>query len=145
MSRARAVVVAALGAAAAAAWWLVPPSGPARVREDLPPEFAAQRNPLAGTGAIEAGSRIFHANCATCHGEHADGHGPASVGLTPPPADFRAGVVLAKHSDAYLYYRVSVGKAGTAMPSFHGVLDETERWQVITYLRSLASVESTPP
>jgi mono/diheme cytochrome c family protein len=47
--------------------------------------------------------------------------------------------VLAQHSDAYLYYRVSTGKAGTAMPSFHGVLDETERWQVIAYLRSLAA------
>jgi len=145
VSRVRAVVVAALGAAAAAAWWLVPLSGPARPREDLPPEFAAQRNPLAGAAAIEAGSRVFHANCATCHGEHADGHGPASVGLTPPPANFRAGVVLAQHSDAYLFYRVSVGKPGTAMPSFHGVLDETEKWEVVTYLRSLAASEGARP
>ncbi len=144
MSRVRTVVAAALGAAGAA-WALVPSSGPARVREELPPEFAAQRNPLTGAAAVEAGSRVFHANCATCHGEHADGHGPAAIGLTPPPADFRAGVVLARHSDAYLYYRVSVGKAGTAMPSFHGVLDETARWQVVTYLRSLASAEPTTP
>jgi mono/diheme cytochrome c family protein len=47
--------------------------------------------------------------------------------------------VLQQHSDAYLYYRVSTGKPGTAMPSFHGVLGETERWQVVSYLRSLAT------
>jgi mono/diheme cytochrome c family protein len=29
------------------------------------------------------------------------------------------------------------------MPSFHGVLGETERWQVVTYLRSLTA--SPPP
>jgi cytochrome c2 len=33
---------------------------------------------------------------------------------------------------------LSLGKPGTAMPSFHGVLDETQRWEVIAYLRSLA-------
>lgn len=145
MSRARAVVVAALGAAAAAAWWLVPLHGTARFHEDLPPEFAAQRNPLHGAEAIAAGRRVFQANCATCHGERADGHGPASVGLTPPPANFRAGVVLAQHSDAYLFYRVSVGKPGTAMPSFHGVLDEAEKWQVVTYLRSLPGSDGARP
>ena len=137
MNRGRAAAVAALGAAAAVAWWL-PLGRPGRVREELPAEFAAKRNPLAGADAIAAGQRVFRENCATCHGEHADGRGPASVGLTPPPANFQSGPVLAQHTDAYLYYRVSTGKAGTAMPSFHGVLDETERWQVITYLRSLA-------
>lgn len=139
MTRARSALVAAVGALAAVAWWLVPLTGPARVHEQIPAEFAAKRNPLAGAAAIAAGERLFQANCATCHGEHADGHGPASVGLTPPPANFRSGTVLGQHSDAYLYYRVSTGKAGTAMPSFHGVLDETERWQVIVYLRSLAT------
>jgi mono/diheme cytochrome c family protein len=132
----RGALVAAVAAAAVATWWLVPLTGPARVQEDVPAEFAGKRNPLTGVEAIAAGSRLFRANCASCHGDDADGHGPASVGLTPPPVDFRSGAVAGR-SDAYLYYRVSAGKAGTAMPSFHGVLDETERWQVIAYLRSL--------
>jgi high-affinity iron transporter len=139
MTAARTALVAAV-AAAAVAWWLVPLAGPARLHEDLPAEFAGKRNPLIGADAVAAGARLFQANCATCHGEHADGHGPASVGLTPPPANFRSGPVLGQHTDAYLYYRVSTGKAGTAMPAFHGVLDETERWQVIAYLRSLATI-----
>jgi copper transport protein len=134
VTRGRVAVVAALGAAAAVAWWLAA-AGP---REALPPEFAGKRNPLAGESVVAAGAELFRVNCASCHGDRADGHGPAAAGLVPPPADFRSGLVLARHSDAYLYYRLSLGKPGTAMPSFHGVLDETERWQVITYLRSLA-------
>jgi mono/diheme cytochrome c family protein len=148
MSPARTVLVAALAAVAAAGWWVAPFGSALRVHEDLPAEFAGKRNPLAGAASVAAGDRLFHANCATCHGERADGHGPAATGLDPPPADFRSGAVLAQHSDAYLYFRVSAGKPGTAMPSFHGVLDETERWQVIAYLRSLegrVASGSAPP
>ena len=137
MSRARAglATVLAAGALGAVVFTMTP-----RIREDLPAEFAGKRNPLAGEAAVAAGQRVFRENCATCHGEHADGHGPASTGLVPPPANFRSGTVLRQHSDAYLYYRVSTGKPGTAMPSFHGVLDESERWQVVSYLRSLATL-----
>jgi high-affinity iron transporter len=135
VTRGRAAGAAAL-AAAITVWAVVRTP---RVGEDLPAEFAGRKNPLAGADVIAAGGRVFRENCATCHGERADGHGPASTGLAPPPADFRSGAVLAKHSDAYLFYRISTGKPGTAMPSFHGVLGEPERWQVITYLRSLAA------
>jgi len=132
---ARRGAIAAMLAAAVVAWLIG--SAP-RYHEDLPADFAGKRNPLGGADAIAAGGRLFQENCASCHGDRADGHGPASVGLDPPPANFRAGTVLAQHSDAYLYYRVSAGKPGTAMPSFHGALGETQRWQVVSYLRSLA-------
>jgi mono/diheme cytochrome c family protein len=132
----RGAIAATLGAVAVVVWLVG--SAP-RHYEDLPPEFAGKRNPLGGAEAIAAGDRLFHENCASCHGAEADGRGPASVGLDPPPANFRGGPVLAQHSDAYLFYRVSTGKPGTAMPSFHGALGETQRWQVVTYLRSLAA------
>ncbi len=45
--------------------------------------------------------------------------------------------MVPRHSDAYLYYRISEGKPGTAMPSFHGALAEPERWALVAYLRSL--------
>ena len=131
--------LAALGAVAAASALAVGLYATTpRLREELPAASAGKRNPLAGAAAVAAGGRVFKENCATCHGDQADGHGPAATGLEPPPANFRSGSVLAQHSDAYLFYRVSAGKPGTAMPSFHGALGETERWQVVTYLRSLA-------
>jgi high-affinity iron transporter len=135
-------LVAIIGAVAIAAAMRLPAH--TSPREDLPPEYAGKSNPLVGPEAVAAGASLFQQNCATCHGALADGRGPASTGLVPPPADFRRGAVLAQHSDAYLYYRMTTGKPGTAMPSFHGVLDETARWQVISYLRTLATRDPRP-
>jgi len=137
VTRGRAAAALVVAAGALAAWLTVPALTSTGPREELPPEFAGKTNPLAGPEVVAAGAAIFRENCATCHGEHADGQGPAAKGLTPPPANFRYGPVLAQHSDAYLYFRVSTGKPGTAMPSFHGVLDEGQRWRVIAYLRSI--------
>src|SRR5262249_34783666 len=94
----RLAIALALAMLAAGARFFATPS---RLHEDLPPEFAGKRNPLGGAEAIAAGGRLFRENCASCHGELADGHGPAATGLQPPPANFRTGPVLAQHSDAY--------------------------------------------
>ncbi len=134
--RSGAVVVAVIvvGAAVLAYW-----ARSVRVVEELPPAFVGRTNPRADDAtAVAEGATLFENNCATCHGPRADGRGVASAGLVPPPANFRGGDVLARHSDAYLFYRITEGKPGTAMPSFRGALAESERWAVIAYLRSLA-------
>jgi mono/diheme cytochrome c family protein len=125
------------------ALWLRPAG--ALPAENLPPEMAGRVNPRAGDlTAVSEGVALFQDNCASCHGERADGHGTAAAGLTPPPANFRGTDVLARHSDAYLFYRLTEGKPGTAMPSFRGALAEQERWAVIAYLRSLTP-DPAPP
>ncbi len=138
MTGTRALVVVLVAAAAIATTvWTYTARG--ALHEDLPPAFASRTNPrLDDPAAAAAGAAIFQSNCASCHGDRADGHGIAAVGLTPPPANFRGTDVLARHSDPYLFYRITEGKPGTAMPSFHGALAENERWAVISYLRSLA-------
>jgi mono/diheme cytochrome c family protein len=113
--------------------------------EDLPPEFAGRQNPVAGDSAArDRGRTLFLDNCSPCHGEAADGHGPASVGLSPPPANLAGPDVVPSHSDAYLFYRISVGKRGTAMPSFAHSLSEDERWAVVVFLRSLGLQAGRP-
>jgi mono/diheme cytochrome c family protein len=110
----------------------------APVREELPSEYAGLVNPRAADPqAVAMGAQLFRENCASCHGEDADGHGPAARGLTPPPANFRSGEVQALHSDAYLYYRITMGKPGTAMPSFNGAFDPSARWALVAFLRAL--------
>jgi mono/diheme cytochrome c family protein len=114
--------------------------------EDVPAEYAGKTNPHRGDhDAVRAGAALFRENCAMCHGSDADGRGPASVGLVPPPANFRGSDVLARHSDAYLFFRLSEGKPGTAMPSFHGALGESERWSLVAYLRSIAGEHASAP
>jgi len=106
--------------------------------EDLPSTYIALVNPFASDPEVaRRGQRLFMDNCATCHGENADGRGPASQGLNPPPANFSENDLLDRHSDTYLFYRITEGKISTAMPSFHGSLAPEERWQIVCYLRTL--------
>lgn len=114
--------------------------GSAARGQEPPPELADRTNPLAADpAALERGHGLFLENCAPCHGAAADGHGPGSVGLSPPPANLSGGDIVPTHSDGYLFYRISVGKRGSAMPSFQHTLTEAERWEIVRYLRSLAA------
>jgi len=47
--------------------------------------------------------------------------------------------MAAGHTDGQLFYWVSYGVQGTAMPAFKDSLSEEERWNVINYLRTFAS------
>ncbi len=105
---------------------------------ELPASWTGRKNPLPDDASTrERGRRLFEASCAVCHGVGADGRGPASRGLDPPPADLHDGGRLARHGDAFLFWRISVGRSGTAMPAFEGSLTEEERWAILRYLRSL--------
>lgn len=106
--------------------------------QEPPADVAALHNPLADdAGAVARGQGLFLQNCAPCHGAAADGRGPAAQGLRPPPADLAGPDVVPGHSDGWLFFRLTNGKHGSAMPSFKGSLDEQERWSIIAWLRSL--------
>lgn len=115
-------------------------------RADDPPEAeVARANPLAGdAAAIRRGKGLFLQNCAPCHGAEADGRGPASVGLRPPPADLAGPDVVPKHPDGWLFWRIANGKRGTAMPPFAFSLSEQERWSIVAWLRSLRAESDAP-
>src|SRR5205085_10213386 len=77
VTRMRTLVVAAV-AVATALWMYSIRAG----REDLPPTFVGRTNPRVHDPAAAAeGAAIFQSNCASCHGERADGPGVAAVGL----------------------------------------------------------------
>ena len=132
------------GAASATATNAKPPQSGTPVNDGdvVPPAFVGRKNPLPDDAAtIARGRALFLQNCKPCHGENADGKGPASVGLDPPPANFRDGVRLASHGDDYLFWRVTVGKRATAMPSFGAVLSDDDRWAILRYLRSIPGAQ----
>lgn len=94
-------------------------------------------NPLPDTpSVIERGRRVFAAHCASCHGPEGRGDGPAAAGMLPPPADL-TGVHTRQHTDGDLYWWITHGIEGTAMPAFGDVLTEEERWAVIRFIRQL--------
>ena len=86
---------------------------------------------------IATGRALFRERCVACHGERGRGDGPASPGLVPPPADLVLHVP--QHSDGELFYMVSRGMPGSAMPAWRETLGERERWEIVHYLRVLAA------
>lgn len=109
----------------------------------VPAPYTGVKNPftLQDAAAISAGQTIYTQRCGACHGEKGDGKGSAGASLNPPPANFTASPFKEKFTTAQdeLFWRVSEGWPGTAMPAFKGQLSEQERWQVITYEWKLGS------
>jgi mono/diheme cytochrome c family protein len=94
-------------------------------------------NPMAGNAeAAAAGKMLFADNCAKCHGEDAGGkHNRPSLRSQR----------VAHATDGELAWILKNGSAWKGMPSWSS-LPKPERWQIITYLRSLPPAEqSTAP
>ncbi len=95
------------------------------------------KNPLPATAeTMGQGQTLFQTHCTTCHGRDGQGNGPAAAGLTPRPADLTAAHVD-DHTDGDLFWWLTHGLPGTAMPAWQEQLSETERWLVVHYIRSL--------
>jgi mono/diheme cytochrome c family protein len=90
---------------------------------------------------VDTGYRLYQANCTACHGVDGNGGGPLS-GTTPvTPPSLRAH--LAEHTDGDLFYWISEGLPG-GMPAWKTELSETDRWNLVNYLRSLNGQGPTP-
>ncbi|RMD99550.1 MAG: cytochrome c, partial [Bacteroidetes bacterium] len=117
--------------------------GMAHTHAKTPEEFASLENPFANDQeAIEAGKAIYETNCVACHGAEGMGDGPAAESLDPKPAMLADGAMMGDLSDGYLFWRVSKGGQmepfNSAMPAWEAGLTEEQRWQVISYVRTLA-------
>ncbi len=95
--------------------------------------YAVIRNVKTTPADIEAGAQLFRSQCASCHS-------PDGSGGVGGPALIRRKL---KHgeSDWALYRAVRFGVPNTAM-SPHP-LPETELWQLVAFLRSINSSDST--
>ena len=98
--------------------------------------------------SLTRGRTLYGQVCASCHGEHGAGDGPAAQALTPRPADLAARALLADRSPLDYYRRISIGVAGTSMPAFEASLPAADRWALALYsttLRLAAPGGTVPP
>jgi len=103
-----------------------------------PPDARAVKNPLKKTpDVLAAGQETFKENCEVCHGPKGDGTGPTAKTLTIKPANFTDPKLMAAETDGSLFWKMSKGRG--AMPSWEDQLSETERWQLVIYIRSLGA------
>lgn len=108
---------------------------------DVPEEAAAVENPVSVSDkSVAAGEKIYAENCAVCHGENGKGDGPAAASLDKQPANLHEGHVQGL-SDGALFWIISHGRPDTPMPPWDNVLSETERWQVVNFLRTFSEGE----
>jgi mono/diheme cytochrome c family protein/uncharacterized membrane protein len=106
----------------------------------LPAEYASLTSPITvDAESLAAGRSLYETSCVACHGEQGSGDGPAAAALDPPPPPINHTVHML--SDAYLFYRISEGGGfdpfNSAMPAWGEHLSETERWLLVSYMRSL--------
>ena len=100
-----------------------------------PAPSAAKKNPIAPTqDSIAAGQKIYSKTCAMCHGKGGDADGPAVIELNIHPAKL-SDPKLANESDGSLFWKITTGKK--PMPTYGKRLSETDRWNLVNYIRTL--------
>ena len=96
--------------------------------ERAPETAVSNRNPFDGRqDAKKAGAKLFARECAACHGSDAEGSGKAPPLRQPEVYGAPPGV---------LFWVLRNGSLQRGMPSF-AHLPEPQRWQIVTYLKSL--------
>lgn len=91
------------------------------------------KNPYAGQqAAVTAGSQVYAANCSSCHGKNGSG-----TGNVPP---LREGATQSA-TDGEVFWFITEGNVDNGMPSW-GNLPEQQRWQIVTYVKSLKTSPS---
>lgn len=110
-----------------------------------PPEPDALINPVASSAqSVAIGATLFAQNCAVCHGPAGLGNGPLSVTFNPRPADLSQHAVPGVHSDGELFDWITNGYPGAAMPGWRSVMNESERWHMVNFIRTLALNSAVP-
>jgi mono/diheme cytochrome c family protein len=95
-----------------------------------PADAAAKKNPLAGNSdVIPGGKKLFMRHCAECHNE--DGSGLQDAANLQLPE-------VQKQSDGSIFWKITNGNMKAGMPPF-ARLSDTERWQIVSFVRTLKS------
>lgn len=124
------LLVVALGAARASAARQDNVNRRAALLAHVPASAAARVNPDEGNSdAVKAGRKLFLRHCAECHGKDLGGDGKA-------PALDSQRVAQAPPGD--LFWFITNGNLRRGMPPW-ARLPEQQRWQIVTYLKSLHS------
>ena len=101
-----------------------------------PTTALTKENPLKGnTQVLPDAKKLYQTNCSPCHGNGGEGDGPAASACNPKPADHTSAKIQSE-TDGSLFWKISEGR--NPMPAFKQAFSETQRWQLVNFIRSLA-------
>ena len=112
----------------------------------VPPLPTWWSDPAKRSERAARGRQIFTTTCVACHGENADGKGPAAATLRDEwgepitPANLR-GPLHSGETPQDLMRVLLVGIGGTPMISFAPTLSEEQRWDVVAHLAELRAAK----
>jgi mono/diheme cytochrome c family protein len=100
-----------------------------------PKKAAVRQNPLdADRDAVAAGAKLFGLHCAECHGDMAEGGRKAPSLLAEQVQQATPGT---------LFWILTNGIVRHGMPVW-SKLPEPQRWQIVSYLKSLGPAGKSP-
>jgi len=102
----------------------------------VPAKYVDLKNPTKPDSATLKNAKTNYIKyCAPCHGVSGKGDGPANASLNPNPANHTS-IIMLKETDGALWYKITTGR--NPMPENKSILNENERWELVTYIRTLA-------
>ena len=125
--------------------WRKPENFSAPVQLPQPPAWLATESESAQRAA--KGKSTYALACLPCHGEQADGKGPAIADLKDVwgepsvPADLRMPAFRNGRAPADLFRVLTLGIHGTPMASFAEALTEEQRWELAAFIGTLRPPE----
>ncbi len=103
---------------------------------NAPASTKGLKNPFDGNSdAAVAGKVLYAKTCSSCHGSTGQG-----TGNIPP---LKQGTIQSA-TPGELFWFITTGSINNGMPSW-GSLPEQQRWQIVTYIKSLASSNAQAP
>jgi mono/diheme cytochrome c family protein len=118
---------------------LFPPPTPAQTKAlpkwEAPAETKNIPNPVKTDGrTVERGHQLFQLHCVGCHGESGVGDGKMGKVLGYKPADLTL-EKMSEQSDGEIFWKISKGRE--PMPPWEKQLTSRERWDLVSYMRTL--------
>jgi len=117
------------------------------LEEKLPAPIEVPAEPPNSSESIKRGGELFQSmNCWACHGKEGRGNGPSAISLTDSkgypitPFDFTSGPRFkCGDTNREMFRDLVTGLDGTPMPSFSDAMKPDQIWDVVHFIKSLAS------
>lgn len=116
----------------------------------LPGSLRPSKKAPSSPALLASGKLVYEKQCSPCHGLDGRGNGEAAYLLYPKPRDFVTPYLYRFVStwerdptDEDLYFTISRGIPGSAMPSWSHLPEET-RWALVHYIKSFSGSFEAP-
>jgi len=96
------------------------------------------KNPIKPSAeGLRLAAQLYYQNCELCHSESGSSSGAAAQNLPQKPAVLNDPQMIKKATDGELFWKITQGRP--PMPSYAQQLTETQRWQLVNYIRELVT------